>query len=279
MSLAAPAYAEAQLPLDGGKLILTNGVTTIEGSGGGGLTPWATISGMGTNRAIGLSAHVTGVELADFRLQTHGIAIGIHDRIELAYARQNFNTRHVGAALGLGEGFTFNQDIFSAKLRLAGDLVYGPALLPQISVGIEHKRNLDGAVVRAVGARQSVGTDFTVSATKLLLGASVLVNGTVRLTKANQFGLLGFGGDRRAGRSVQFEGSLGWMLSPRLVVGGEVRTRPDNLGIAREDAARDLFAAWAISRHVTVTGAYVDIGSVATFANQRGGLLSLQLAY
>ena len=279
LALAAPCAAREAITFDSGKLILTNGITTIEGSGGGGLATWATISGMGTNRAVGLSAHVTGVELPDFRLDTHGLAIGIHDRIELSYARQNFNTRHVGALLGLGEGFQFNQDVFAAKLRLAGDLVYGPALLPQISVGIEHKRNLDGAVVRAVGARASVGTDFTVSATKLFLGASVLANATVRVTKANQFGLLGFGGDKHAGRSVQFEGSLGWMLSPRLVVGGEWRTRPDNLGIAREDDAKDLFAAWALSRHVTMTAAYVDVGSVATFANQRGGLLSLQLAY
>jgi hypothetical protein len=279
LALAAPCAAREAITLDSGKLILTNGIATIEGSSGGGLAAWATISGMGTNRAVGLSANVTGVELSDFRLDTHGVAIGIRDRIELSYARQNFNTRHVGALLGLGEGFQFNQDIYAAKLRLAGDLVYGPALLPQISVGVEHKHNLDGTVVRAIGARAAVGTDFTVSATKLFLGASVLANATVRVTNANQFGLLGFGGDRHAGRSVQFEGSLGWMLSPRLVVGGEWRTRPDNLGIAHEGDAKDLFAAWALSRHVTMTAAYVDVGSVATFANQRGGLLSLQFAY
>lgn len=275
----APAAARDLVSFDSGKLILTNGVTTIEGSGGGGLATWATISGMGTDRAVGVSAHATIVELPDFRLDTHGIAVGIRDRVELAYARQNFNTRAVGAALGLGRGFQFNQDIFSAKVRLAGDLVYGPGWLPQVSVGVEHKRNLDAAVVRAVGAKASAGTDFTVSATKLFLGASVLANATVRVTKANQFGLLGFGGDKHAGRSVQFEGSLAYMITRRLVVGGEWRTRPDNLGIAREDDAKDLFAAWAVTRHVTVTAAYVDVGSVATFAGQRGGLLSLQLAY
>ncbi len=280
---STPAAARDLVSFDSGKLILTNGITTIEGSGGGGLATWATISGMGTNRAFGVSAHVTGVELPDFRLDTHGIAIGIRDRVELAYARQNFNTRQVGAALGLGRGFQFNQDILSAKVRLAGDLVYGPAWLPQVSIGVEHKRSLDAAIVRAVGARSSAGTDFTVSATKLFLGASVLANATVRVTKANQFGLLGFGGDKHgagsAGRSVQFEGSLAYMLSRRLVVGGEWRTRPDNLGIAREDDAKDLFAAWAVTRNVTVTAAYVDVGSVATFAGQRGGLLSLQVAY
>lgn len=275
----APAAARDLVSFDSGKLILTNGVTTIEGSGGGGLATWATISGMGTDRAVGVSAHATIVELPDFRLDTHGIAVGIRDRVELAYARQNFNTRAVGAALGLGRGFQFNQDIFSAKVRLAGDLVYGQGWLPQVSVGVEHKRSLDAAVVRAVGAKASAGTDFTVSATKLFLSASVLANATVRVTKANQFGLLGFGGDKHAGRSVQFEGSLAYMITRRLVVGGEWRTRPDNLGIAREDDAKDLFAAWAVTRHVTVTAAYVDVGSVETFAGQRGGLLSLQLAY
>lgn len=279
LACAVPARARDAFALDGGKLILTNGIATIEGSGGGGLATWATISGMGSDRALGLSAHVTGVELPDYRLDTHGLAIGIRNRVELAYARQNFNTRDVGAALGLGRGFQFNQDIVSAKVRLAGDLVYGPAWLPQISVGAQYKHNLDGAVVRAIGARQSSGTDFTVSATKLVLGASVLANATLRVTKANQFGLLGFGGDRHAGRSAQFEGTFGWLVTPRLVIGGEWRTRPDNLGIAHEDDARDLFAAWALGRHLTMTAAYVDAGSVATFGGQRGGLLSLQVAY
>lgn len=277
--IAGSHRAFADPVLDGGKLVLTNGVSTIEGSGGGGLATWATISGMGTNRANGLSAHLTGIDLADFRLETHGVAIGIHDRLEVAYARQNFDTRHAGAVLGLGDGYTFRQDIFSAKLRLLGDLVYGPQLLPQISFGIERKHNLNGAIVHAVGARAATGTDFTLSATKLFLGTSVLANGTVRLTNANQFGLLGFGGDRNAGRSMQFEGSLAWMLSRRLVIGGEFRTRPDNLRFAHEGGARDMFVAWALNRHATVTAAYVDVGSVATFANQRGAFLSLQLAY
>ncbi|KAJ8137791.1 hypothetical protein OY671_008996, partial [Metschnikowia pulcherrima] len=106
-AFSAPAAARDLVSFDSGKSISTNGVTTIEGSGGGGLATWATISSMGTDRAVGVSAHVTGVELPDFRLDTHGIAIGIRDRVELAYARQNFNTRDVGAALGSGRGFQF----------------------------------------------------------------------------------------------------------------------------------------------------------------------------
>ena len=275
--MAAPALANPIL--DGDKLILTNGVTTVEGASGGGLASWATIAGMGTDRAIGVSAHATVIELPDYGWQSHGLAVGIRDRVELSYARQNFNTRAVGAALGLGQDFRFNQDVFGAKVRVAGDLVYGDPLLPQISLGVQHKRSLDGAIVKAVGAKSASGTDFTASATKLFLSRSVLVNATARLTNANQFGLLGFGGPNGASRSVQFEGSVAYMLSPRLVVGGEYRTRPNNLTIAKEDDAHDVFVAWAFARNATVTAAYADVGSVATMDGQRGAYVSLQLAF
>lgn len=277
MMLASPAQADPLL--EGGKLVLTNGISSIEGASGGGLASWATIAGMETDRGLGLSAHVTGIELADYGWQSHGIALGIKDRVELSYARQNFDTRKVGEALGLGKGFRFNQDVFGAKLRLIGDVVYGSPLLPQISLGVQHKRSLDGAIVRAVGAASSSGTDFTASATKLFLSKSILVNAAARLTNANQFGLLGFGGPNQPARTLQFEGSLAWMLTPRLVVGGEYRTRPSNLAIAREDDAHDLFVAWAVTRNATLTAAYTDVGSVATFDGQRGGLVSLQFAF
>ena len=152
--VSSPAAAQEASLIDGGKLLLTNGVTTIEGSSGGGLATWSTIAGRGTDRGIGLSGHVTLIELPDYGWQSHGVAVGIANRIELSYARQNFDTRDVGTALGLGRGYTLNQDIFAAKVRLAGDVVYGDALLPQISVGVEHKRNRDAPVARAVGAAQ-----------------------------------------------------------------------------------------------------------------------------
>lgn len=278
-ALMVPAPASADPLLDGGKLVLTNGISSLEGASGGGLASWATIAGMETDRGIGLSTHVTAIELPDFGWQSHGIAIGIKDRVELSYGRQNFDTRKVGAALGLGEGYRFNQDIFGAKLRLLGDTVYGSPFLPQISVGVQHKRSRDAAIVRAVGAASANGTDFVASATKLLLSQSVLINGTARLTNANQFGLLGFGGQIRRGRTLQVEGSVAYMLTRRLVVGGEYRTRPNNLAIAREDDAHDLFVAWAFARNATVTAAYADVGSVATFDGQRGGLVSLQFAF
>ncbi|WP_432769226.1 MAG: DUF3034 family protein [Sphingopyxis sp.] len=276
---ALPATAQDATLVDGGKLLLTNGVTTIEGTSGGGLATWATIAGRETDAGIGVSGHVTFVELPDYGWQSHGLAVGLFDRVELSYARQNFDTRDVGAALGLGQGFTFNQDVFAAKLRIAGDAVYGAPMLPQIAVGIEHKRSGDAAVVKAVGARESKGTDFTLSATKLFLSHSILVNTTARLTKANQTGLLGFGSAGADDYRLQFEGSVAYQLSRRAVIGAEYRTKPDNLAIAREDDWWDLFAAYAVTRNLTVTAAYTDLGSIATFDKQRGAFLSAQVAF
>lgn len=262
----------------GGKLLLTNGVTTVDGSSGGGLARWATIGGRQMPGGIGASAHVTGIELADFGWRSYGVSVGLGDRIELSYARADFDTRDIGALLGIGQGYTFNLDTFGAKVRVAGDLVYGDTWLPQIAVGIEHKRSRDGALVRALGAKDASGTDYTISATKLFLARSLLVNATLRYTEANELGLLGFGSAAGAGYKLQFEGSLGYQLSRRAVIGAEVRTKPDNLGLGDDDWM-DLFAAYALTDNVTLTAAYVDLGSIATIPDQRGGFLSAQVAF
>ncbi|WP_439491083.1 DUF3034 family protein [Blastomonas fulva] len=271
--------AHAQDLRNGGKLLLTNGVSTIEGSGGGGLATWSTIAGNATQEGIGGSAHGTIIELPDYNWASYGVSLGFFDRLELSYARQNLDTIDIGTALGLGRGYTLNQDVFSAKLKLAGDVVYGDPLMPQIAIGVQHKRSSDDAVVAAVGAASPHGTDFYISATKLFLSHSLLANATVRFTKANQAGLLGFGSATQNNHKPQFEGSIAYQFSRRFVVGGEYRTKPDNLAIAREDDWVDLFAAYALTRNVTVTAAYVDLGSVATAEKQRGAFLSLQAAF
>ena len=274
-----PATATAKEARAGGKLILANGITSVEGTSGGGVTPWAVIAGNETEDGIGLSANVTIVEVKSYDFRTAGISFGLFDRVELSYVRQNFNTNEVGAALGLGKDFAFNQDVFGAKLKLAGDLVYGPISMPAIAVGVQYKKSMNGAVVRAIGATDNAGVDYYVSATKLLLSSSILAGVTLRATKANQMGILGFGGDKRRNYSVQVEGSIAWQLSPKLAIGGEYRSKPDNLSFAREDDWCDAFITYALNRHLTGTIAYTDLGSLATVSKQRGVLVSLQAAY
>ena len=260
------------------KLLLTNAVSAVDGASGGGISNWATIAGRQETRGVGVQAHVTAVLLPDFFYQSHGVALGIADRIELSYARQNFDTQDVGAALGIGQGYMLNQDVFGAKVRLFGDVVYGNTMVPQVAVGAQYKRSLDGAVASAVGAAHDEGVDVTLSANKLLLSHSVLVNTTARLTKANQNGLLGFGRVLADSYAVQFEGAVAYQFSRRFVLGTEFRTKPDNLGLGEGDWF-DVFAAYAPSDNLTVTAAYADLGSIATFTGQRGAFLQAQVAF
>lgn len=279
VALAAGAAQAADL-VPSGKLLLTGGVSNVEGAGGGGLASWATITGYETRDGIGANVHTTSVSLPDYAFRSVGAAVGLRDRLELSYARQEFDTGSTGGKLGLGKGFTFGQDVVGVKLRVLGEAVYDQdRLMPQVAVGAQFKRNDQGAVVRAVGGKDATGVDFYVAATKLLLSESLVLNGTVRLTRANQTGLLGFGGDKDDGYSAQFEGSAGYLVSKRLLVGAEYRTKPDNLGFAREDDWLDLFAAYAVSKNLSVTVAYADLGDIATFKDQRGLYVSLQAGF
>jgi hypothetical protein len=262
---------------DQGKLLATGGVTQVEGAGGGGLGAWALITGYGSDHGIGLNAHYTTVLLPDYQLNTVGAAVGLFDRLELSYAWQEFDTQDVGAALGLGKGYTFHQNIFGAKLRLLGDAVYDQdQWLPQVSVGLQHKENDRGAVIAAVGGKASVGTDYYVAASKLFLAQSLLVNATVRFTKANQLGILGFGGGKHDDYSPQAEGSLAYLFSRDFAIGIEGRTKPSNLAIAKEQDAYDVFAAWFPCKEFSVTAAFADLGNVVIKDHQRGFYLSLQ---
>ncbi|CAN5478394.1 DUF3034 family protein [soil metagenome] len=275
---AGAASAEEMEP--GGKLLLTGGVSALEGGAGGGLSTWALISGNETSRGVGGGVHATYVNVPDYELRSVGGAVGLFNRVELSVARQEFDTGATGAKLGLGKGFTFRQDIIGMKVRLLGDVVYDQdTWLPQIAVGVQAKQNNQAAIIHAVGGKDDDGVDYYAAATKLLLDKSLVLNGTVRLTKANQTGLLGFGGDKNDRYRTQFEGSAGWLVSKRLLVGVEYRTKPDNLGFAKENDWADVFVAYAFNKTLSVTAAYADLGDIATFKDQRGLYLSLQAGF
>jgi hypothetical protein len=278
--ILAAGAAQAGVMTDGGKLLLTGGVTNVEGAGGGGLASWATITGYETRDGVGANAHATYVGLPDYTFRAYGVAGGWRDRVELSYTRQEFDTGSTGGKLGLGDGFTFHQDVVGAKLRVLGDAVYDQDVwTPQVAVGVQYKHNDRGAIIHAVGGKDDDGLDYYVAATKMLLSQSLVLDATVRATKANQEGLLGFGGNKKDQYQAEFEGSAGYLVTKRLLIGAEYRTKPDNLAGLKEDAWADVFAAYAFNKHLSLTAAYADLGEIVTFKNQRGLYLSLQAGF
>ena len=283
--LLAGTSALAQARPDLGKLTATGGVSQVEGAGGGGLVPWALITGYGTRDSWGANAHYTGLRTQDYSLASAGVAVGIADRLELSLAQQHFK-----GSLAPLDQLSIKQDILGVKLRLAGDAVYDQdRALPQIAVGALYKRNrgirglgaLGVSNVKQLGATDDSGLDYYVAATKLVLDSSLLLNATVRATKANQMGLLGFGGDRHDAYQAMLEASGAYMFSRKLVAGVEYRQKPHNLGVDDENAYCDVFVAWFPTKHVSVTAAYVGLGNVTVFnpTRQRGMYVSVQTGF
>ncbi len=277
--LATAAQAQTSEFTTSSKLLLTGGITNIEGSAGGGLTPWAVIGGYGTKDQIGANAFFTNVRSKDYELRTGGALIGIYDRVELSFAQQKFDTRQVGGLLGIGNGYKFTQKIVGAKVKVAGDAVLEQdSWLLQIAVGFQCKENDRGDLLRALGIKSDKGTDYYVSATKLLLAQSVLLNGTVRFTKANQTGILGFGTATRDKYDTVFEGSAALLLRKDVAIGAEFRQKPDHLPF-KENNWFDVFIAWAPTKNVSVTLAYADLGNIVIKDKQKGTYLSLQVGF
>lgn len=290
--LSAPAFAAT------GKLVLTGGVSTIEGAAGGGLTPWAVIGTQATENEWGIAANITQARTDDYTVDTQGLTFAWDERVEFSLGSQTLDTGITGTALGL-PGLDLEQTIVGVKYKLFGDAILdSDTWLPQVSVGLQHK-TLDAAglepTLNALGAEDS-GTDAYISATKLFLKQGVLVNGTLRATKANQNGFLGFG-SRLGGDDTDYElmpeFSVAKLLKDNLAIGAEYRFMPNKLeaagraaglgnGLAADDWM-DIFVAWAPTKNVSLTAAYVDLGRIVPGTtngrDQTGVYLSAQFAF
>ncbi|NGZ83304.1 DUF3034 family protein [Duganella aceris] len=284
-AVLACGAAAAQGKPDMGKFLATGGVSQVEGAGGGGITPWALITGYGTRDSWGGNAHYTYIDTQDYKLGSYGVAVGIADRLELSLANQEFK-----GSLAPLDKLNIKQDIVGLKLKLAGDAVYEQdSLMPQVAVGIMYKKNKGigglGALgvtnVKQLGAKDDSGYDYYVAATKILFEQSLLLNGTLRATRANQMGLLGFGGDQNDSTRVMPEVSVAYLVNRKLAFGAEYRRKPHNLGVDDEKAYYDAFVAWFPTKHFSITAAYANLGDITIFnpKKQRGLYLSAQAGF
>lgn len=260
-----------------GRLLATGGATSLEGAAGGGIMPWAVLAGYGERGEWGADVFATRVETGDYRLDVTGVAAAYGNRIELSYARQRFDLGTLARDLRLPDN-SLSQDVLGLKLRLAGDLIYDR--LPQIALGLQHKRQRDFLVPSLVGAERREDSEGYLAASRLILGGAfgynLLLNANLRYSRANELGLLGFGGDRRDRHSWLKEGSVAVLLDRHWAVGIEYREKPDNLSFAGESDWADLFVGYFPNKNLAVVLAYARLGEIATLDNQDGVYLSVQ---
>lgn len=264
----------------GDRLLATGGVSQIEGAGGGGLTPWAVITGYGTDDQVGASAFYTVAKTrGGFELDITGIAVGFNNRLEVSLSQTRFGLSNTIPHTSI------KLNTLGLKVRLLGDAIYDQDFwYPQISAGIQIKHNENfNFVPKAIGAKHSTGIDFYIVASKLYLaglyGKNILLSSSLHGTKANQFGILGFGGDVNDSYQVMPSLTVAIMLRDNLLSGIEFRSKPDNINLFEENHAKDLFLTWFPHRNFAITGAYVDLGNIADKNNQTAWYLSGQLSY
>lgn len=235
------------------------------------------LAGYGEQHEWGATAFATTVNLPDYRLDAAGVALAYDNRVELSFARQRFDLGSLVHKLDLPED-SLGQDVLGLKVRLFGDVIYDT--LPQVSLGLEYKHQTDFEIPRLVGAKRNSDVEGYLAASRLFMGAAfgynVLLNGSLRYSRANETGLLGFGGDRRDSRSLLKEGSLALLLNPRWAVGVEYREKPDNLSFAGESDWADVFVGYFPNKHVSFVLAYARLGEIATLDHQNGTYLSVQ---
>lgn len=261
----------------GSRILATGGVTQVEGSAGSGIVPWAVLSGYGQEGEWGGEIFATHVNTSNYDLSVIGASVAVNNRVEVSIATQILGIDAIAQPLGLPDN-EVKQTIAGVKVRLFGDPIY--TKLPQVSVGIQYKKNTDFDVPAIAGALDNDGVDFYISATKLWLsgiyGYPLLFNATLRSTRANQLGLLGFGGDLNSDKKIMFEGSLGVLLRRNLVFGMDYRQKPNNLSFAKEDDWMDYFIAWFPNKHLSITGAWAELGDIANKTDQNGFYISLE---
>jgi hemoglobin len=110
-----------------GRFLATGGASSIEGAAGGGITPWAVLSGYGERGEWGADVFATRVETGDYRLDVAGIGASFDNRIELSYARQRFDLGNLARNLNVPES-SLSQDIFGLKVACAQQQPKGDSL-------------------------------------------------------------------------------------------------------------------------------------------------------
>lgn len=260
--------------------------TNVEGSAGGGLVPMALMHPQGPLFSY------TNLTTQDFGIQSVAIGGAISDRAEVSFGHLMTTVPASYAAFYTDNRVTVNTLGLKVKVLDMSDSA------PQVVVGLQAKSS-SGSLLDTLQAAGAIsgksGTDVYAAATKVVTigGKGVVLNGVLRATKANQMGILGFGGGTAAGGKTGYslnpELSAGVFLADNVILGGEYRVKPNNisstvagLGV-KEDGAYSLCMVYIVNKNMAITAAYVNLGqvgaskaAVAGAARQDGMYLQLQ---
>lgn len=257
---------------------------TIEGVGGGAITPMAYLVNPEPRCPGALlgkpAVALTYINMGQKNLDALTITETIGGRIELGYAANRIGLGTLPGDIQSATGIDIRRGDawlhhFNARLlAVKENTCFGGLSMPAVTAGVHCKvndgiRDIDrklGGALSAIGYQRENGVDFTLTATKTIppemLGLPVIVTAGVRASQGAQLGLLGFGDEYHA----TFEGNVAIMPRDWLVLAYEFRQKPDPYGqiaglIGNEDSWHAFDAALIVNEHTTIVAGYGIFGT------------------
>lgn len=256
---------------------------TIEGYGGGAITPMAYLVNAGPKDAVFSlpSVAFSYVNLGSKNLEAFTISETLFGRIELSYGADRFGTGNLRKNILNATHVDVERDdvwlhTFSIRGLLVEENSFGLNWLPAFTVGAHLKYNdgiasinqkLGGALT-GIGYRRDYGADFTATATKMfaktLFDRPLIVSAGLRVSDAANLGFLGFA-DKW---SPTFEGNVAYLPTDWLLVAYEFRQKSDPYNtipglINGEDNWHAIDVSWIINKNATLVGGYGVFGKLA----------------
>jgi hypothetical protein len=259
---------------------------TIEGMGGGAITPMAYLVNPGDEcHVFGKPAvALTYAGLGQKNFSVISVTETAFQRVEFGYAAARLGLGTLPSDIHTATGIDLTEtDIWLHHFNVRALLVKentcaGEIPLPAITAGVHFKvnGNIDdvnqelggGTVLPTIGYRDSSGIDYTLTATKTIppdvLGRPLILTAGLRLSEASQLGFLGFGDEYRP----TFEGSVAFLPLDRVLVAYEFRQKADPYGqipglIDGEDNWHAFDAALILNNNSTLVAGYGIFGTLA----------------
>ncbi len=270
---------------------------TIEGYGGGAITPMAYLVNPGPKDeifgypAIAFSNVIAGQK----NLQAFTYTETLLDRIELGFGLDRFGIGTLGSDIQKATKVDIGRnDVYLYNFNIRGLLLEENSFglpLPAITAGAHFKvndgiadinRRLGGAL-SGIGYEDSWGIDYTLTASKTLVEPwtfqrPLILTAGGRNSEAANLGFLGFGGKRH----TTFEGSVAYLPTDWLLVAYEFRQKANEYSeipglVKGEDNWHAIDVSWIINKRLTLVAGW---GAFGTLANTtENGAWWLQLKY
>lgn len=269
---------------------------TIDGIGGGLITPTAYLVNPGpAEKALGAPAvSLRFWRFGDKDIETLAVSETFFGRIELSYAASRFGLGSFRDAVRKTTGRDIvRNEAYLHTISLRGLLLeenaFDLAFLPAVTAGVQFKYNdsiqtidrRSGRLLHSAGLEKSNGIDWTITTSKTfrdpLLGKPLSISAGLRVSKAAQIGLLGFGNQCK----MSLETNIRYQPTDWLIVGYELRdkvgpyaTGPGTLG--SEGPWQAISASVLLEEHLILTGAWTMMGDVANGPADCGWTIGLQ---